>query len=371
MPKDYYKILGIDKNASEEDIKRAYRRLAHQYHPDKKGGDENKFKELNEAYQVLSNKDKRATYDRFGSAEPFGNAWGWPSGGMHGWDFSGSAPGGDFNGVNFDFDGLGDLSEFFEAFFEGLGVKQKRRTYRRGADLEIAELISLEEAFGGVSKKISFDTYVGCERCGGYGYDLKAGTKTCGVCGGRGEIKEAQKTFFGNFSQVKQCGKCFGSGQVPNEVCKHCSGEGRVRGKREVVFEILPGVRDGQIIKLKGKGEAGERNAEAGDLYLRLKIKPHPVFRREGDDLVVKKNLSVIDALLGGIIQLEGIDGKKISVEIPAGFNFKENLRVAGEGMPRLGFPGRGVLHISFDLIMPKKLSAKARKLLEDLREEL
>lgn len=371
--KDYYKILGVNKGASEEEIKKAYRRLAHQYHPDKAGGDETKFKEINEAYQVLSDRTKRANYDRFGAAEP-GAGFSWGGGAGQEW---GGFPGG-INWEGFGFPGgeggnysdFGDIGDIFESFFEGLGVKPRRRTYERGSDLEMIEEITLEEAFRGVTKNLKIKTSLRCEHCKGQGSDVSAGFATCSVCGGQGEIREQHRTFFGTFSQVKACGKCGGSGQIPNKICSSCKGSGKVSGEREVKVEILPGVEDGQLIKIKGMGEAGERGTAAGDLYVRVRVKPHPVFERRGNDLVVKKELKVFDLLLGRRMEIPTISGGKINVEIPEHFNLKENLRIPGEGMPRFGSYGRGDLLVNFTVKAPKKLSAKARKVLEELERE-
>lgn len=369
MSKDYYKILGVDKNASEEQIKKAFRRLAHEHHPDKQSGNEGKFKEINEAYQVLSNKEKRSAYDRFGTANFGAGGFSAEGGPASGWGF-GNAQNWDFSNVNFGGGGV-DMNDIFEAFFDGLGVKQKRRNYERGADLEIEEVITLEEAFRGISKKLRYDALAKCDICGGHGYDVKTGVKTCSACNGRGEINEIRKTFFGNFSQVRTCGECFGSGKKPNQVCKDCKGAGRKTGAREINYDILPGIADGQIIKIKNAGEAGERNTAAGDLYVRVRVKPHPIFERKEHDLYMKKDLHIIDAMLEEKIAFDGIDGKKISVQIPVGFRLRENLKIAGEGMPRLESYGRGDLYISLDIKMPKKPSAKAKKLLEELKGEL
>lgn len=361
--KDYYKILGVTKSADDEAIKKAYRRLAHEHHPDKKGGNEAKFKEINEAYQVLSNKDKRSSYDRFGTAEPF--AQGSPFGG------DGSFAGFDFGNINFGTEDGGNIGDIFEAFFEGMGVRQKRRNYERGSDLEISETITLEEAFHGAARKLHFETLDKCSACGGYGYNEKAGKKKCATCDGRGEVRESKRTFFGNFSQVKPCAECLGTGEKPNEICGHCAGAGRVRAKKDVAYEILAGVSDGQIIKIKGVGEAGVRNAEAGDLYVRVRIKPNTLFERKESDLYLKKDLNIIDAILGNKIQFTGIDGRKIETEISVGFNLRERMKIAGEGMPHLGARGRGDLYISFQIIVPRRPNAKAKKLLEELRGEL
>jgi molecular chaperone DnaJ len=362
--KDFYKILGVPRDASDEEIKKAYRRLARQYHPDRSGGDEAKFKEINEAYQVLSDKEKRARYDRFGTAEPFG-AQGWPPGDQ-GFDFDfGGFPG--WEGFSGD---IGDLGDIFETFFEGLGVRPRRPTYRRGSDLELVQEITLEEAFRGVVKDLRVRTSVRCAGCKGQGGDTSAGFKNCALCKGQGEIREERRTFFGSFSQIKTCVQCHGSGQIPNKVCSACGGSGRVLGEHKVQVEILPGVQDNQIIKIKGAGEAGERGTAAGDLYVRIRIKPHPIFRRDGDNLIVRKEIRLRDLLLGKKVEIPTIGGGKIYVEIPAGFNLKENLRIPGEGMPRFGSFGRGDLLVDFIIKAPKKPSGRIKKLLEELEEE-
>ncbi len=361
MAKDYYKILGVERSASEEEIKKAYRKLAHQHHPDKTGGEDARFKEINEAYQVLSDKVKRANYDQFGSAEGFagfpgGGGQGWPGG----WDFNQG-----FGGFNAQYD-MGDLGDIFESFFEGMGGRPKRPTYRRGSDLEFSLEITLEEAFRGVNKEIGFKTWVVCKACAGKGGDMSAGTKACATCNGRGEIRENRRTFFGNFSQVRTCETCSGSGQVPNKICAECKGGGRLRGERKARVDILPGVQDNQIIKLSGVGETGEKGSAVGDLYLHIRIQPHPIFRRQGDDLVVKKEIGVVDLLLHHQIEVPTIEGGKIKVEVPAGFNLKDNLRVSGEGMPRFGSFGRGNLLVDFILKAPKKPSARMQKWIEE-----
>ncbi len=361
MARDYYQILGISKGATDEEIKKAYRKLAHQYHPDKPGGDEGKFKEINEAYQVLSDKNKRSNYDRFGTAEP---GFGFGSQGAQGW--------GGFNGGDFGFGGegfrdMGDLEDIFETIFEGMGVKPKRRTYERGSDLEIAEQITLEEAFRGTTRNIKFTARVLCEVCKGQGADTAAGFSSCTVCGGQGEIREQKRTFFGNFSQVKTCSKCRGVGQIPNKACRSCSGTGRISSERDIKVEILPGVEDGQLIKITGMGEAGERGATAGDLYVRVRVRPHAVFERQGTNLMVKKDLNVIDLLLGKKLEIPTMAGGKIKIEIPTHFNLKENLRIPHEGMPKLGGHGRGDLLVNFTIKAPKKLDEKARNILEEL----
>jgi len=367
---DYYRVLGINKGASEDEIKKAFRKLAHKYHPDKKGGDEKKFKEINEAYQILSDKNKRAQYDRFGRVFDASTGSAQAGGPFGGFDFSGAGPG---FGFEFDpemFGGFSDLGDVFDAFFEGLGVKQKRRTYRRGSDVEIMTEISLEEAFRGTEKEIIYHVAVRCGECKGIGYDEKAGTEKCSVCDGQGEIKETRNTFFGSFTQVKTCEKCFGTGKIPKKVCEVCKGSGKVMGERKVRAEIRPGTLDNQIINIKGGGEAGERETAEGDLYMRIKIKPHHIFERRGDDLWIKKEIRVIDLLLGKKVEIPTISGGKLRVEIPENFDIRHNLMIPDAGMPRFDGFGRGNLIVELQIKTPKRLSEKAKKILEDLNKE-
>lgn len=357
MNKDYYKILGISKTASEEEVKKAFRKLAHEHHPDKAHGNEAKFKEANEAYQVLSDKKKREYYDRFGSEPQAG--FGGGGGPFPGWDMGGM----DFNGANVNF---GDLGDIFETFFGGMGG-QPRKTYRRGSDIEAVQEITLEESFAGIIKNITLRTYITCSDCGGKGGEPAAGMSACTVCNGRGEVKEEKRTFFGSFSQVKTCPNCQGFGEVPKKVCSHCKGAGRIMGERKISLDIRAGIADGQLIQIKGAGEAGERATPAGDLYVRIKVKPHHVFGRQGDDLITRKKVRVVDLLLGRMLEVQTIEGKTIEVEIPAGADLKEFIRVKGEGMPRFGRSGRGELLIDLEIKAPEKLSAKDRELLQGL----
>jgi molecular chaperone DnaJ len=371
--KDYYKILGVEKGASADDIKKAYRKLAHQHHPDKSGGDEAKFKEINEAYQVLSDQSKRSNYDRFGTADGaqggfggFGQGGGGFGGGF-GQGFEGFQNGGGFpGGVQWEGD-MGDLGDMFENIFEGLGVRPRRPTYHRGSDIEVTETVTLEDALEGVKKELKFKTLLACTTCKGEGGDPSAGSKECTTCNGRGEIREERQTFFGPMAQVRACTTCKGRGKIPNKVCATCKGEGRVKGERNVGVEILAGIQDNQIIKIQGAGEAGEKGTSAGDLYIHVRVKPHAVFAREGDDLVIKKELRIFDLLLGRTLSVTTLAGKVSDVEIPAQFNLKDRLRVKGEGMPHLGSHGRGDLLIDFIIKAPKKVSGKEAKVLEDI----
>ncbi|MBI5221119.1 MAG: J domain-containing protein [Candidatus Liptonbacteria bacterium] len=370
MSKDYYKILGVARGASGEEIKKAYRRLAHQFHPDKPGGNEQKFKEVNEAYQTLSDNNKRVQYDRFGTAEQPGWAGAGAAGPGAGWNWSWGE-----GGNSQVFTDFGDLSDIFDVMFDGGGIRPRRRTYQQGSDLEVVREITLEESFQGATKTINLRTYIVCKHCRGQGAEAGVATKACGACDGRGEVREQRRTFFGQFSKLRACEICRGAGQIPEKLCSACKGNGRVMNERSIVVEILPGVPNDQIVKIIGAGEAGERGAAAGDLYVRVKVKAHSRFERRGDDLVVRKEIAVYDLLLGRKIDLPTVEGRTIQVELPTHFNLKEYLRVPGEGMPRFGgstrlATGRGDLLVDLTLKTPKKLGAKEKAILERLEKE-
>lgn len=368
--KDYYQVLGVDKNSSTEDIKRAYRKLAHQYHPDKPGGDEGKFKEVSEAYQVLSDTNKRAHYDRFGtSGDNIGGPGGQGYQGGFNWDFGNMAGAGFGNG---GFTEFGDLGDIFETFFSGSGGGASRgRTHRRGSDIEIAMDISLEDAFRGVRREIRFSTLLKCEHCHGSGAEAGSKMKSCASCGGQGQIKEEKRTFFGNFAQLKVCPSCHGRGETPEKVCASCKGVGRIDGTRSFEVSILPGVQDGQIVKIQGAGEAGEHGAAEGDAFVHLRVAKHKEFERDGDDLIVRKNLDLDELLLSRKFELRGIDGKLVAVDVPNRLNFSQPIKISGEGMPKLNRAGRGDLLVEVSLDLPKKISSKAKKLLEELKGEI
>lgn len=374
--RDYYEALGVKKGASEEEIKKAYRRLAHQYHPDKAGGNEKKFKEINEAYQTLSNKEKRAQYDRFGrvfEGAPaggdyadggggfgFGSA---PAGGFH-WDMSGGQGGGDFS----------DMSDIFEGIFGGFGGQSGRgaRESGRGSDIQIIQELTLEEAFRCVERSVAFRTFVSCGACLGKGYDALSGMSICKVCNGKGELRVERKTVFGSFTQVRICNACNGKGKSPNKKCAVCGGKGRASGTREAKVQISSGVDNDQVVVVRGAGEAGEEGGASGDLYVIIKIKPHSVFTRKKDDLFMKKEIGLSDAFLGRKIEMKDVGGEPFSIAVPPGFDVNEKLRVPGRGMSRSGSrSGRGDLYITLGLKSPKRLSAKAKKLLEELDQEL
>jgi len=378
---DYYKILDVSKSASQEDIKKAYRKLAHKYHPDKPGGDEKKFKELNEAYQILSDPKKKAQYDKFGKVFEGQQSRGNNSGPFGDFDFGGQNPFGGAQGGPFGFDfnqfsGEGDFGDIFDVFFEGLGMKDKRRTYKHGSDMQLMQEITLEEAFNGVEKKVKFKVGIKCNKCTGLGHDPKSGFTTCSVCNGRGEIKETKNTFFGSFTQVKSCSSCYGLGQIPNKVCENCKGSGVINGEKEMAVKILPGVMDGQIIKIIGAGEAGERGAADGDLFIIIKVKSHGLFLRDGNNLIIQKEINLIELILSLIdrnkkIEIPSISGKKIGFNIPDDFDLTQMLKISGEGMPHFNKSSRGDLFVKFKIKTPSKINSKIKGLLEELGKEV
>lgn len=356
MAKDYYQILGVGKTASKDEIKKAFYKLAHKYHPDKKEGDEAKFKEVNEAYQVLSDDGKRSKYDQYGSG--FENMGG-PSGGYGG--FEGFDFGGFQNGAEFDF---GNLNDIFSDFFGGgMGRGQSRR----GRDISTEIQISFSEAVFGIERRILITKTSQCLTCHGSG--AKAGSKmdTCKTCNGQGQIREAKRTILGTISSTKVCDTCFGSGEVPKDPCETCKGKGVLRREEEIQVVVPAGIRDGEMIRMSGMGEAVTKGT-SGDLYIKINVAPHPVFKRDGSDLVMNLNLKLSDALLGTKYPIETLDGH-IEVTIPEGVSVNEVLRVKGKGVPT-GKNKRGDLLIKLNIKMPNKISRKSRELIEKLKEE-
>jgi len=361
IKKDYYDILGVSKNATEEEIKKAYRKLAHQYHPDKTGGSADKFKEISEAYQVLSNKDKRSYYDRTGFAGDPGSSW---QGGGDPFAHMGNMGG--MGGINFDFGGFdaGDFSSIFEGIFGGM-ASTPRETKRKGADMEVVINITLEEAVLGITMPISLKTFKTCIKCKGQGHHQEKGFVKCKACGGVGRVKETQRTILGSFSRVSVCKECDGRGETPLDSCKECGGKGRVKGTKEVKIDIHPGVADGQIIKIKDAGEAGEKGAPSGVLYVLIKVLPHKIFSRKGDDLILFKNVKFSDVLLQNKIFVTTIRGKQVEVPIIPGESIRKEIRIKGEGVS-----SKGDLVVMLNLLIPKNLDAKTKKTLEDLKGE-
>lgn len=353
MSKDYYQILGVDKGASKEEIKKAFRKLAHKYHPDKKGGDENKFKEASEAYAILSDDRKRAEYDAYGRT--FNGAGGE---GFGGFDFSGFQ-----GGQGFDFQDF-DLGDIFGDFFGGGGRGQKR-----GRDISIDVEIDFKDAVFGTKRKVLLTKTSICSECQGAG--AKPGTEkiACITCGGDGRVNETRNSIFGTFSTVRTCSVCHGEGQIPKDPCTKCGGEGVTTQQEEITVQIPAGIEDGQMIRLSGMGEAVARGVP-GDLYVKIHVGKHPTFKKQGENILMDLNVKLTDALLGAEYRIETLDGP-LKLKIPENTRFGDTLRVRGKGVV-LNQTGnkRGDLLIKIHIDLPKKLSRKAKKLLEELQDE-
>lgn len=361
--KDYYQVLGVNKKASKEDIKKAFRHLAHKYHPDKTGGDDAKFKEINEAFQVLSDDQKRAQYDMYGSTGPSQSSGaGGPFGGF---DFSGfqNAQGGPFGnaqgGQGFEF----DLGSIFGDFFGG-GRSERSR---RGRDISVDIQVTFAEAIFGVERKILINKISSCDVCSGTGAEPGSKTKTCSTCNGKGKVQESQRSIFGTFATVKECEKCHGSGQIPEKECRTCHGDGVIKKQIEIKVVVPAGIEPGEMIRMSGQGEA-IKSGPAGDLYIKVHVEKHPIWRREEANLVTDIKIKLSDALLGFDYPLKSLEGELI-LKVPAGTNNGEILRVKGKGVPLRG-ARRGDLLIKVSVIFPSKLSKKAQKLITELKDE-
>ncbi len=355
---DYYQILGVAKSASSEEIKKAYYKLAHQYHPDKENGDEEKFKKINEAYQVLSDEQKRAQYDRFGVADQ-------PGAGQGGFGFAGFDPSAfqNFDGLEFD------LRDMFEEFFN---AKARPQDLRKGEDIQIDIEISLEDTLNGFKKKLYFEKFIICDRCHGSGAEPNTKVKKCFSCSGTGRVQQIKRTFFGTITQSAICPECNGQGQKPEKPCNVCKGEGRVWQKDWLEIIIPAGIDTNQILEFKSKGNAGKRNCEPGNLFIRILVKRHPIFERRGDDLFLQKKISLSQAALGDEIEINTIDNKKILLKIPGGIESGRVLRINGKGIPKFGFSSlkRGDLYVQIEVLIPKRLNKKQKELLEKLKRE-
>lgn len=356
MKKDYYEILGVDKKASKDEVKKAFRTLAHKYHPDKKTGDDAKFKEINEAYSVLSDDQKRAQYDQFGQAGPGMGGFGGGQG-FDGFDFSQFTQGGNGNGFEFDF---GDI---FGDIFGGGG----RRQSKRGRDISIDIELSFEDSIFGVERTILLNKTSKCDNCGGNGAEKGSELATCETCNGKGQIREVKKTFFGQFESTVVCSKCQGKGKIPKVKCGVCLGHGILKKESEIKVKIPSGIDNGEMIRLTGGGEA-IAGGDTGDLYIKVHVKKHAIFRKENTNLVMELNVKFTDALLGGEETIRTLDGD-IKMKIPEGVNHGEILRIKGKGVP-IEKNHRGDILIRVHIDIPKKLSREARKLIESLRKE-
>ena len=374
MSKDYYKMLEVSTNASKEEIKRAYRKLAHQYHPDKKGGDEKKFKEINEAYQVLSNDQKKAQYDQFGTV--FGQ--GGPASGWEGINvedlfrnfgngFSGfSAQGGPASGWDIG-DIFGDMFSAQDGPASGWG-RRTRRYKTKAQDISIDLELTLEDIYKGLKKDIKLRKTIICPKCNGSGGEPGSAMKKCATCKGSGEIHQTQRTFFGSFSRVTTCSNCQGEGEIPEKTCSKCQDRGVISDIETIIVSIPFGIDDGQIIKLEGQGEAGKKGELAGDLYIRIHLKKHKSFVKKGDDVYYELPISFTQATLGDKIEIPTLKGE-VKLKIPVGIESGKLIRIKDKGMPKTS-GGRGDQFVKIQIKTPKKLSQKAKDLLRKLKEE-
>ena len=348
MARDYYGILGVDRSASDAEIKKAYRSLARKYHPDVNGTEEaaTKFREISIAQEVLLDPEKRRIVDMGG--DPLEQA---------------AAPGGGFGGFG---GGLGDI---FEAFFgAAAGGRGPRSRVQPGNDALLRTTITLGEAYSGVKKDITVDTAILCDHCSGTGSESKAKPVPCASCQGTGEIQEMQRSFLGNVMTSRPCPTCQGFGERITDPCHKCGGDGRMRARRDLVVNVPAGINDGMRIRMAGQGEVGAGGGPAGDLYVEVSMEPHPVFRRDGDDLHMTLTVPMVDAALGTDIEVEALSGEQLTVHVAPGSQPSDQIHLPGAGMPKLRADGTGDVIAHVEVTVPKDLDSESRKLLEQLR---
>ncbi len=365
--KNYYDILGVAKTANADEIKKAYRKLAHKYHPDKGQGNDAKFKEVNEAYQVLSDSEKRSQYDTYGQTFEQARANGGygPGPGTGGFGGQGN-PFGDFgfggfggqNGVEFDF------GEIFSDIFGGQSSRTQRRT--RGIDLEMSVTLTFEEAAHGVEKSITLEKKDKCPTCTGSGAEPGTKISTCPVCHGQGQIRTTRRTIFGNMQSSSTCDRCDGEGKIPEKPCKKCEGRGVLRQEKTLKVKIPAGIDNGQKIRVNGEGEVGYRASSPGDLYLSIKVKPSKDFTRSGPNLLKELPISFSQAALGAKVATSTLDGN-IEIKIPAGTQSGHVMRIAGKGIPIINSGKKGDLLLTIRVVTPHKLTKKETELLKEL----
>lgn len=377
MAKDYYNILGVDKSASEEEVKRAFRKLAHQHHPDKKGGDEAKFKEINEAYQVLGNKGKRQQYDQYGTtfedAARGGGGFSWQdfsrqAGGFNWSDFfrQGQATGPQYQEQEFDF---GDLGDIFGDIF-GFGGSRRQRTRKtKASDINVSLNIDFKEAVFGVDKLIDLHKTVSCPHCEGSGAEPGAKIETCQTCGGAGQVQRIQNSFFGQIRSYAVCPACQGQGSTASKKCTECRGKGVVKDTKRIKVKIPAGIDSGQTIRLANEGEAAGPGGKPGDLFIQIEVNPDSYFRREGNDIYTEQKITFSQAALGTTTEVETVDGP-VKLKIPSGTQSEKLFRLKDKGVPHLQGRGRGDHYVKIVVKTPTHLSRKGKELLEELAEE-
>jgi molecular chaperone DnaJ len=354
MAKNYYDILGVDKKATKDDVKKAFRKLAQKHHPDK-GGDEAKFKEITEAYSVLGDEKRRREYDSYGQT------------------FAGGGPGG-FNAAGFDFSGFQgqggvefDLSDLFDGFGDIFGQTRGGRRVKRGRDISIDVEVSFKESILGGKRSVLITKIGTCDTCSGSGAKPGTELETCKTCNGAGRVHETRNSPLGAFTSVRTCAVCEGAGKVPKEKCATCAGHGILRKEEEIKLAIPKGIDNGEMMRMPGRGEA-TKGGVPGDLYVKIHVKPHAVFRKEGANIVMELPIKLTDALLGTTVSIKTIDDKTLEVKVPPMSKTEEILRLRAKGVEFEG--GAGDLLIKVSTTMPKKLSSKAKKAIQDLKSE-
>lgn len=362
---DYYELLGISKTASQDEIKKAFHKLAHKYHPDK-GGDEKKFKEINEAYQVLSNTEKRQQYDQYGRTFDQMGQGGQGFNGQ-GFDFSWAWGNNKGQGVEFDFEDLGSVFEDFLGF--GGARRTPKKDVKKGKDIQVDIEVNLEDVLKSTTKKFNLNKFVVCNRCAGNGAEPGTKIKECFSCRGTGQVQKVKKTIFGSYTTISVCPVCQGEGTSPEKPCNVCKGEGRVKENEEIEITIPAGVDSNQIIKMEGMGETGKKGGRAGSLYIRIFIKQNSNFIRKGDDLITQTEITFSQAVLGDEIELQLLDKSKISLQIPQGTESGKVLRVSGKGIPHYNGFGKGNLYVELKIKTPQKISKEQKKIIEELKK--
>jgi molecular chaperone DnaJ len=368
MAADHYQTLGVSRDATQEEIKKAYRKLAVQYHPDKEGGDEQKFKEIGEAYEVLGDPQKRQSYDRVGH-EAYQSAQ--SAGGSGADPFQGF--GGFGGGQQFEFDlGDMDLGDIFGSFFGGGGGQRtSRQQAQRGRDVEARVTVDFQEAVFGTEATVNLDLEDTCSRCEGSMAEPGSSTETCQTCGGQGQVIQAQRTMLGTIQHATVCPSCHGHGERPQKPCSQCGGKGTERSKHSINVKIPAGISDGATIRLRQRGEApaaGGGSAVKGDLYIHVSVRPSKQFTRQGKDITSEATVDMIDAALGTEINIPTVDGKK-KLKIPAGTQHGQTFRISGSGVPHGRGDTRGDHLVTINVSVPKKLTRKQKELLQELRK--
>lgn len=355
--RDYYEVLSVSRTATAEEIKKSFRGKARELHPDvnKAPDAEARFKEVAEAYEVLIDDDKRAAYDRFGHAAVSGGAGG---------------PG----GAGYDpFGGFGSFSDIFETFFTSAtgGGTAARRRPTRGSHLAFSLTVEFEEAVFGTEKEVEVPRLTLCTHCGGVGAEPGTSKQTCPACNGKGEVRRAQQSIFGQFVSVVPCDRCHGEGQVITTPCTVCRGDGRVRETRKLAVKIPAGIEDGSQIRLSNEGEAGQRGAPPGDLYIEVNVRAHKLFKRDGNDIVLGLNLNVAQAALGAELRVPTVDGDSAALKVPAGTQNGKVFRIKNYGVPYMRGSGRGDMMVHVDVQVPTNLTEEQKRLLKEFARTL